>query len=230
MHSQRRDQDDAGSERTCLVTRQGDAPAELIRFVRAPDGLVVPDLRRRLPGRGVWLTPDRGIVEKAIRNRMFGRGFKAEVVVPATLADDLDALLLRQAREALSLANKAGQVVSGFGKVEEALGKGQVRALLHATDAAEDGIRKIMQVANRHRSSKKSDLPVFNLLVSDHLGLALGRSNVIHAALLGGSAAGACLKKLALLGTYRVSGSGNGGSGSPVPDTLTSGLPQDETE
>lgn len=230
MHSPRREQDDAGSERTCLVTRQGDAPAELIRFVRAPDGSVVPDLRRRLPGRGVWLTPNRTIVEKAIRNRMFGRGFRAEVVVPPTLADDLDALLLRQAREALSLANKAGQVVSGFGKVEEALVKGQVRALLHASDAAEDGIRKVTQIANRHRSPKKPDLPIFNLLASDDLGLALGRSNVIHAALLDGSAAGACSKKLALLGTYRVSASGNGGSVSSIPDTLTSGLPQDETE
>ena len=230
MQSQRRDQDEAGSERTCLVTRRGDAPSDLIRFVRAPDGSVIPDLKRCLPGRGVWLTPDRAIVEKAVRNRMFGRGFKAEVVVSATLPDDLDALLLRQAREALSLANKAGQVVTGFGKVEEALGKGQVQALLHAADAAEDGIRKITQVANRQSSSKNSDLPVFKLLVSDDLGLALGRSNVIHAALLGGSAAGACLKKLALLGTYRVAGTADRGSALPVPDTLTSGMPQDETE
>ena len=103
-------------------------------------------------------------------------------------------------------------------------------AVLHAADAAPDGVRKVGQLVRRTEEAGVRQIKSIVTLPSDDLGLALGRSNVIHAALLGGSAAGACLKKLALLGTYRVAGTADRGSALPVPDTLTSGMPQDETE
>ena len=201
-----RDEDDRrSSERTCIVTRQTASPDQLIRFVRGPDGSVVPDLRRKLPGRGVWLTPSRSVVETAVKKKAFARAFKAEVKTAATLADDVEWLIERGARESLSLANKAGQVVAGFSKVEEAVGRGQCQAILQASDAAPDGVRKIGQILRRMQELNGIELGVLASLSSDDLGLALGRPHVIHAALLDGSAGRACLERLKLLDAYRAS-------------------------
>jgi hypothetical protein len=165
--------------------------------------VVVPDLKRKLPGRGVWLTPNRTIVEAAVKKKAFARAFKTEVQTPPNLAADVEALLQRSARESFSLANKAGQVVAGFGKVEEALGRGGVLAVLHASDAAEDGVRKVGQLVRRAQDAGSGQIKIIALMPSDDLGLALGRSHVIHAALLGGSAALACLTRMEFLGAYR---------------------------
>ena len=103
----------SGSERQCAVTRAVLAPDALIRFVQAPDGAIVPDLERRLPGRGVWLTPHRDIVEKAVRTKAFARSLKTDVRVPEGLGALVDALMLRRVVDAVSLANKAGRGVAG---------------------------------------------------------------------------------------------------------------------
>ncbi len=197
------DDEDTGSERTCIVTRNRASPDTMLRFVRSPDGLVVPDLKRKLPGRGVWLTPSRVVLETAVKKKAFARAFKAETKTPPTLAEDVDRLLERSARESFSLANKAGQVVAGFGKVEEALGRGQVLAVLHASDAADDGVRKVGQLVRRAVEAGAGQIKIITSLPSDDLGLALGRSHVIHAALLSGSAALACLARMEFLGVYR---------------------------
>src|SRR5260370_17740518 len=114
-----------------------------MRFVVGPDGSVVPDLKRRLPGRGVWITARRHLVEEAVRRRMFGRGFKADVKVSAELADELDRLLERSALNALSIAHKAGLVILGFGKVETALATAPLVALIRAPDAGEESGRTL---------------------------------------------------------------------------------------
>lgn len=137
------------SERTCLVTREAQPPSGLIRFVRAPDGAVVPDLKEKLPGRGVWVTGRRDVLEQAVRKRLFARGFKDEAMADPALPDLVDRLLLDQALAALSMARKAGRVVTGFGKVTTALAKGQAVAVLHAAEAAEDGRRKVLQAMMR---------------------------------------------------------------------------------
>src|SRR5260221_13023036 len=108
----------APRERLCIATREVRPVGELMRFVAGPDGSVVPDLKRRLPGRGVWITARRHLVEEAVRRRMFGRGFKVGVKVSAELGDELDRLLERSALIALSIARKAGLVILGFGKGE----------------------------------------------------------------------------------------------------------------
>src|SRR5438445_13028990 len=106
----------APRERLCVATREVRPVDELMRFVVGPDGSVVPDLKHRLPGRGVWVTARRHLVEEAVRRRLFGRSFKADVKVSAELADELDQLLERSALNALSIAHKAGLVIQGFAR------------------------------------------------------------------------------------------------------------------
>ncbi len=143
-------QDEDGPERTCIVTRRKGDPAAMIRFVLGPDATVVPDIRRKLPGRGVWVGGHGSLVAQAARKGAFARGFKAKVAVPAALAAETEELLARDCLQALSMANKAGVVVAGFAKVEAALAGGTVAALLHASEAGEDGVRKIDGAARRH--------------------------------------------------------------------------------
>ena len=81
------------SERTCIVTRAVRPPGAMIRFVRAPDGSVAPDIRSRLPGRGVYVTASADLVAEAAKRQIFSRGFKAKAEASPTLADEVDRLL-----------------------------------------------------------------------------------------------------------------------------------------
>lgn len=205
-------------ERTCLVSRTVGDPAELIRFVLDPEGRVVPDLRRRLPGRGVWIRGERGLVETAVRKRLFARGFKSEAAADPALGALVDRLLEDAALGGLGLARKAGQVVTGFGKVADAIGRGEALAVLHAADAAPDGVRKVGQAIRRAARDGEDGTqagpqpPVLDLFSAAQLGLALGGANVIHAALLPGGAAASFLSRVAMLARYRGPGAGTGPS------------------
>lgn len=181
------------------MTREARPAEELIRFVRAPDGTVVADLKRRLPGRGVWLSPDRATIAEAVKRKVFARGFKQDVSVPGDLPDAVGALFERAALDMLSLANKAGRVVAGFGKVETALQGGKAAAVLHAKDGAEDGKRKLAQAARR----AGAEVPVLGIFTSGQMDLALGRENVIHAALLADPVSDAFLARAGELMRYR---------------------------
>jgi predicted RNA-binding protein YlxR (DUF448 family) len=197
------DDEETGPERTCIVTRAKLPTDQLLRFVRAPGGVVTPDLKRKLPGRGVWLIPTRPVLETALKKRAFQKAFRTDVKGLAELPDLVERLFEHSARDAISLANKAGQVVAGFGKVEEALAKSDVIAVLHAVDAASDGVRKVGQLVRRAEEAGKREIKSIVTLPSGDLGLALGRSHVIHAALLEGSAAIACLQKMERLRAFR---------------------------
>ena len=186
-----------------MVTRRSLPPEGLIRFVAAPDGTVTPDLQRKLPGRGIWVTASRAVLREAVKRKAFGRALKATVTTPPDLPDLVEALHVRAAREALSLANKAGLVVSGFSKVEAAAERGGLAAVIHASDAAPDGVRKIRQALRRRRAGDGADIPVLGALDSSQLDLALGRSHVIHAALLDGPASRAALARFRALERYR---------------------------
>lgn len=190
------------TERQCAVTREVHPVDDLIRFVLAPDGSVVADLKRDLPGRGVWVSATRRAVEAAEKKRVFARGFKADVRVEPGLADRVDERLQAQALGLLGLARKAGQVVTGFAKVEAALKKDDVAALVHAGDAAEDGIRKLAAIRVA-RFGPAGGPPVFRCFASGQLDLALGRANVIHAALLAGRASESFVKRACALDRFR---------------------------
>ncbi|MBR3191559.1 RNA-binding protein, partial [Bosea sp. (in: a-proteobacteria)] len=175
-----------GPERTCVVTRQGRAPEDLIRFVVGPDDVLVPDIRRKLPGRGVWVSLSTAAVGEAVKRRAFERSLKTKVTVSPELPAEVDALLARDAVQALAMANKAGLVVSGFAKVEALAQAGRAAAVIAASDGAEDGKRKIGQALRRAPVAK--EIPVVAIFAAAELELALGREHVIHAALAPGPA------------------------------------------
>jgi predicted RNA-binding protein YlxR (DUF448 family) len=174
------------TSRMCAVTREVRPVDELIRFVVSPSGEVVADLKRKLPGRGLWISASYATVAEAVRRHQFSRGFKRDVRAAPTLADDTGHLLARSAIDALAMVAKAGQAITGFAKVEDALVRRQAAALLHAADGAADGIRKLDAIVKKTTvdSRETREIPVITELTSAELDLALGRSNVIHAALL----------------------------------------------
>ena len=198
--------DKSATMRMCAVTREVRPIGELIRFVVSPQGEIVPDLKRKLPGRGLWVSASRQTVAEAVRRNQFSKGFKREIRAKATLPADTEALLVRSATEALAMAAKAGQVVAGFSKVEGALTQGQAQALIHASDGAADGIRKLDAIARQKPGNigESQGFPVVNVLTSAELDLALGRSNVIHAALLAGPASKTFLSRCQILVRYRM--------------------------
>jgi predicted RNA-binding protein YlxR (DUF448 family) len=207
--------DRSATMRMCAVSREVRPIDELIRFVVSPQGEVIPDLKRKLPGRGLWISASRRTVAEAVRRHQFSRGFKRDVRVAATLPADTEALLVRSATEALAMAAKAGQVVSGFAKVEGLLGQGKAEALIHASDGAADGIRKLDAIAGQ-RSRNIGESPLLatvTVLTSAELDLALGRSNVIHAALLAGPASKTFLSRCQTLVRYRVADDDKTGDG-----------------
>jgi len=198
--------DKSATMRMCAVSREVRPTEELIRFVLSPDGTVVPDIKRKLPGRGLWITASRARVAEAVRRNQFSRGFKRDVRAAPALGSDTEKLLVRSAVEALAMAAKAGQVVAGFSKVEEALGGGKAAALIHASDGAADGIRKLDAIV-RQRGGNHGESPAFPVvtaLTSAELDLALGRTNVIHAALLAGPAGKTFLSRSQILVRYRL--------------------------
>jgi uncharacterized protein len=223
--------DRSATVRMCAVTRQVRPIDELIRFVVSPKGELVPDLKRKLPGRGLWISASRQAVAEAVRRNQFGKGFKREVRAAPTLATDTEALLVRSTVEALAMAAKAGQVVSGFSKVEDALrqrqAQAQIRALIHASDGAADGIRKLDALISQNVgiNDESNRFPVVTALTSEQLDLALGRSNVIHAALLAGPASKTFLSRSQILVRYRMADddktAGNAAKNSPIQTVRT---------
>jgi hypothetical protein len=153
-------------------------------------------------------------VAEAVKRQAFARAFKTKVTASAALAVELDALLTRDCLQALSIANKAGQIVAGFGKVEEAIDAGAVAGLIHASECGADGVRKLGQCLRR-RFGSESAKPRIELFCAGQLDLALGRTNVIHAALIAGSASEAFLARCRRLTLYR----------SGLPQTRTPELP-----
>lgn len=176
----------ASRERRDIVSGEVMDEDRLIRFVIGPDLTVVPDLARKLPGRGLWVAADRTSVEAAAKKGLFSRAAKTKLAPPVGLADQVDELLLKRLLDGLGLAKRAGELISGYEKVASALNAGKAAWLIEASDGAPDGRRKMLNVA------RKSPKPtqVFGLFAAEELGLALGAENVIHTAFLAGRGAG----------------------------------------
>ena len=217
----------AGRLRSCVVTRAVRPEAELIRFVAAPDGSVVADIRSRLPGRGVWVWATRAEVAEAARRKLFARSLKAPVTAPADLAESVGARLRDAALGRLGLARKAGAAAAGFAKVEAAIGREPVAALLTASDAAEDGRRKLAGAVRRRFGDAAGPLEIA-LFDGAELSLAMGLPNVIHAAVLQSPAGKSFVEAANRL--LRYEGLGGSASTSTAGDPPhTADDPQDET-
>jgi predicted RNA-binding protein YlxR (DUF448 family) len=181
---------------------------ELIRFVVSPDGELVPDTDAKAEGRGVWVSLGEKAVGEAVRKKAFERSLKEKVRLP----DDLPALTRHRLTEryvsSLQMARKAGQLLTGTGKVKDAIEQGEVVALISATDAAEDGRNKLRQSVRGYEKAASEaglearEVPHLELLDSAQLGLAFGLENVVHAALVNGQAAQSALKRALRLARY----------------------------
>ena len=165
-------------ERRCIVTGEVQPKRGLIRFVVSPDGMIVPDLAEKLPGRGIWIAADRAAIEKAAAKGLFARAARAQVTVPEGLADLVEAGLARRVVELIGLARKSGKAVAGFEKVKGWLAEGRAKVLLQASDGSERGKGKLWTPEGGRW---------FGCLTASELGLSFGRDHVIHSALaLGG--------------------------------------------
>ena len=192
-----------GTERTCALTRELRPVAEMIRFVVGPAGDAVPDVKRKLPGRGIWVTATRDAIEDARKRNVFVRGFKRDVRVASDLAAQTEELIERAALDALAMAGKAGAVATGFSKVEAACGGEDILALIHAADAGDDGKRKLAAALRRNSAGESRGIAVIDAFTGVQLDLALNRPNVVHAALLARPGSKTFLARVARLTCFR---------------------------
>jgi predicted RNA-binding protein YlxR (DUF448 family)/ribosomal protein L30E len=175
----------AARERRDIVSGEVMDEARLVRFVAGPGGVVVPDLARKLPGRGLWVAATREAVETAVRKGLFSRAAKTKLSAPPDLADQVERLLCARILAGLGLARKAGDLTLGFEKVLAAVLSGKAAWLVEASDGSDEGRRKLLAAARRAANQPRL-LAVFS---SSELGLALGGQNVIHTAFLAGRGA-----------------------------------------
>jgi len=172
----------SGPERRCIASGEVRPKDELVRFVVAPDGTLVPDPAARLPGRGLWLSPRRDMIEKACARNLFAKAARASIRLPDDLLEQTERALRRRCLDLIGLARRAGEAVAGYEKVKGRLATGPAGLLIQATDAADDGRRKVAALAK----ARNPDLPVVALFDAEELGRALGRSATVHVLLLPG--------------------------------------------
>ena len=199
------DDDIPMNDRMCIVTRETGPADGLIRFVAGPDGTVVPDLRRQLPGRGCSVKASRAAVDQAVKKQLFARALKTGVKALPELGAQVDRLLVMQMTGMMNMARKAGQFLSGTMKVDNAVRSGQALAVFHATDAAADGVRKIAQARKAWMlmMEEPEEIPAFRLLSFDEMRDLMGDNAFIHAVALAGQAGEGVVKRAKLLETYR---------------------------
>jgi predicted RNA-binding protein YlxR (DUF448 family) len=178
---------DAGPIRTCIVTGETGAPERMIRFVVGPDGDVVPDLARRLPGRGMWVQAERSAVEQAVAKKAFSRAARAAVNAAPDLPQRLERLLLDRVLEDLSRARRAGRAVAGFVKVEQMVGQRRAGLLIVASEADGDGLAKL----------EATGLPIERLGDVATLGGVFGRDQAVYAAVARDDASGRFIQRIA---------------------------------
>jgi hypothetical protein len=176
-------QEETGPLRRCVVTRERLAKERLIRFVVGPDRALVPDLNADLPGRGMWLSVSRDVLEMARDKgglaRVFARAARGPVSVPPDLPAVLEAALVRRIGELLGLTRRAGQAIAGFEKAREWLRTGRARLVLEASDGS-------LGERARFLSGTAGSVPVVAPLPAAALGRVFGRDHVVHVAIAPG--------------------------------------------
>ena len=175
-----------GPLRTCIATGDTGAPERMIRFVVGPEGDVVPDLARRLPGRGIWVKAERAAVERAVAKNLFARAARASVKPAVDLADRVERLLLERALADLSRARRAGRAVAGFVKVEQMAIQRRAGLLIVADEADGDGLGKL----------KATGLPIVRLGDAAALGGIFGREQAVYVAVARDDAGGAFIERI----------------------------------
>lgn len=198
-----REDDASGRERRCIVTGEILPDCARLRFAADPEARVVPDVEERLPGRGMWVKAERTAVERAVAKGLFSRAAKRALIAAPDLPDRAEAQLVRRMQGDLGLARKSGALVLGFDNVARALGQRTPPAVLvEAADGSPEGLRKLQNIA----ASQGVELALVKCLRGAELALALGRENVIHAALRPGRLAERLILEAARLEGFRPAG------------------------
>jgi uncharacterized protein len=204
-----KDQDDP--ERKCIASGESQPKAGLVRFCVGPEGQIVPDILGRLPGRGIYVTADRDLIDKAAKKGLFARAARQPVKVPDGLTDLVEQLLLQRVVELLSMARKAGDAVMGYEKVKDWLAKGQAATLIQASDGSERGKTKL------HAPEGKGGF--IGVLTAGEMGLSFGRERAIHAALAAGGLRTRVVLEAARLAGLRSQAAGQDGGSTAMKDT-----------
>lgn len=202
MDNETGERDENLNPRSCIVTREKEERTQLLRFVIGPDGSVVPDIKGNLPGRGVWTKLNKEIVAQAITKGHFSRGFKQKVAVDENLADLTGKLLGDRALQALAMAKKAGVLVTGFSKVDSTIRSGKAALLLHATDAAADGKRKLASAIAFVGHMEGDKVELFDVWSIEEMSRALGVENAVHVAATYGGATKNLVTAIRRMNTY----------------------------
>lgn len=188
--------------RTCIATGEEGPPERMIRFVVGPGGDAVPDLARRLPGRGMWVRADRAALERAVERKLFSKAARASVTTSADLVQRVERLLLERALDDLGRARRAGRAVAGFVKVEQMIGQRRVGLLVVADEADGDGLAKL----------RASGLPIEKLGDAEALGRIFGRDQAVYVAVARDDAGGVFVQRIAT-GAARWRGFRSNGAG-----------------
>ncbi|OCX61684.1 hypothetical protein BFP70_15375 [Thioclava sp. SK-1] len=181
-------------ERRCIVTRDVEPKAGLVRFVVGPDGAIYPDVAEKLPGRGIWVTAERAVIDEAQTKGFFARGAKAQVTIPENLTDIVETAIAHRTVELISLVRKSGRAVCGFEKVKGWLSEERAKVLLQASDGSDRGKGKLWTPTGSRW---------FGCLTSSELGLAFGRDRAIHGALAAGGLTPSVIREAARLAGMR---------------------------
>jgi predicted RNA-binding protein YlxR (DUF448 family)/ribosomal protein L30E len=185
----------AGAARRCIVSGQLLTKDEMLRFVVGPGNEVIPDIQAQLPGRGIWLSAKRHMVDAACKKNLFSKAAKESVRLPDELSAQIDRLMRQRCLNLLGLARRAGEVVAGFEKATACLRRGEGAAILAANDASVAGKKKVSGLA--------PGLVRLEAFSGEELGVALGRSNTVHVVLTRGQLAVRLIKEITRLIDYR---------------------------
>lgn len=186
-------------ERKCIVTGETGPKRGLVRFVVGPDDQIYPDVFEKLPGRGIWVSADRAVLEKAVNKNLFARGAKRAVTVPNDLVAETERQLVRRLTDLIALSRKSGNAVAGFEKVKGWLSEGRAKVLLQASDGSERGKGKLWTPEGGR---------FFDVLTGSEMGLAFGRESVIHGALASGGLTTRVVEEATRLSGLRVKDGG----------------------
>ncbi len=176
------DQLERGPERRCIVTRVSGPRAAMLRFVVGPGDVIVPDILAKLPGRGIWLSASRDVLETARSKGAFSRAARRRVTVPADLTAIVETALTRRVGELIGLARRAGQVAFGFVRAREVIASGRCGLVVQASDGSADECSRLLSGAG--------DLKVVMPLNAAALGVACGHDHIVHVAITPGRLAG----------------------------------------
>ncbi|MEH6474522.1 MAG: RNA-binding protein [Sneathiella sp.] len=181
--------------RRCIATGEIRKKEELLRFVVSPDGILVLDIREKLPGRGIWISCSREDIELACKKGLFSRSAKQKIDTPEGLADSVEAALAKRCLNSLGLGRRSGLIKTGFAKVEASLRAGKAAVLLAANDGSEDGRKKLRWLA--------TSIPIVELFSSTELSQALGLENSVHASIARGGLTDKFLVEVSKLAGFR---------------------------